>query len=126
MNAYLDTNVVFYLIHGDLKRLTQRAQQALERYDLLISPMVMLELDYLYEAKRIVATGEVILAELYQSIDLRLCSLPFDRIVRTAAKEGWTRDTFDRLIVSNAKANDNAPLISSDALIASHYPKTIW
>lgn len=126
MNAYLDTNVVFYLIHGDLKRLTQRAQQALERYDLLVSPMVMLELDYLYEAKRIVATGEVILAELYQSIDLRLCSLPFDRIVRTAAKEGWTRDTFDRLIVSNAKANDNAPLISSDALIASHYPKTIW
>ena len=126
MNAYLDTNVVFYLIHGDLKRLTQRAQQALERYDLLISPMVMLELDYLYEAKRIVATGEVILAELYQSIDLRLCSLPFDRIVRTAAKEGWTRDTFDRLIVSNAKANGNAPLISSDALIASHYPKTIW
>ena len=126
MNAYLDTNVVFYLIHGDLKRITQRAQQALERYDLLVSPMVMLELDYLYEVKRIVATGEVILAELYQSIDLRLCSLPFDRIVRTAAKEGWTRDTFDRLIVSNAKANDNAPLISSDALIASHYPKTIW
>ena len=126
MNAYLDTNVVFYLIHGDLKRLTQRAQQALERYDLLVSPMVMLELDYLYEAKRIVATGEVILAELYQSIDLRLCSLPFDKIVRTAAREGWTRDTFDRLIVSNAKANDNAPLISSDALIASHYPKTIW
>ena len=126
MTAYVDTNVVLFLVHGELKRITRRAQQAIERDDLLVSPMVILELNYLYEVKRVVASADVILAELYQSIDLRICPLPFERIVRTAAKEGWTRDTFDRLIVSHAKANDNAPLISSDEVIASHYPYTIW
>ena len=126
MIAYLDTNVVLFLILGELKRITKRAQQALERSDLLVSPMVMLELNYLYETRRLVATGEVILGELYQSIDLRVCALPFDRIIRTAGKEAWTRDAFDRIIVSHAKANDEAGLISSDAVIASHYPNTIW
>ena len=126
MIAYLDTNVVLFLILGETKRITKRAQQALERNDLLVSPMVMLELNYLYEVRRIVATGEVILGELYQSIDLRVCTLAFDRIVKTAGKEAWTRDAFDRLIVSHAKANDQAPLISSDAVVASHYPNTIW
>ena len=126
MTSYVDTNVVLFLILGELKRLTQRAQQAIDRDDLLVSPMVMLELNYLYETRRIVATGQAILGELYQSIDLRICSMPFDRIIQTAGKESWTRDAFDRIIVSNAKANHNAPLISSDAVIAEHYPNTIW
>ena len=126
MTAYLDTNVVLHLYRVELKNITKRAKHAIERYDLLVSPMVMLELNYLYETRRIVATGEAILGELYQSIDLRICSMPFDRIIQTAGKESWTRDAFDRIIVSNAKANHNAPLISSDAVIAEHYPNTIW
>ena len=126
MIAYLDTNVVLFLVHGELRRITKRAEQALERHDLLLSPMVMLELNYLYEIRRIVARADAIFAELHNSIDLRICSLPFDRIVETASKESWTRDVFDRLIVSHAKSNDQAPLISSDPVIASHYPNVIW
>ena len=124
--AYLDTNVVLFLVHGETKRITRRAAQAVERYDLLISPMVMLELNYLYEVGRIVVRAEAIFKELYNSIDLRVCSLPFDRIVETAAKESWTRDAFDRLIVSQAKANDQAPLISSDSVVAGQYSNVIW
>jgi len=124
--AYLDTNVALFLAHGDLKRLTRRAAQAIERYELLISPMVLLELNYLYETTKVVVRGDAIFEELYNSIDLRLCSLPFDKIVKTAVKESWTRDVFDRLIVSNAKANDEAPLISSDSVIGSHYSNVVW
>jgi PIN domain nuclease of toxin-antitoxin system len=124
--AYLDTNIVLFITHGELKRITKRAEQALERYDLLLSPMVMLELNYLFEAKRIVVRADTIFAELYNSLDLRICQVPFDRIVQTAAKESWTRDVFDRVIVSQAKANDEAPLITSDAVIASHYSNVIW
>ena len=126
MIVYLDTNVVVFLIRGDTKRLTKRAQQALERYDLFVSPMVALELDYLYEAGKIVASSDIILGDLYNTIDLRICGFAFDRIVKVAAKEAWTRDAFDRMIVAHAKANGEAPLISSDALIAEHYPNTIW
>ena len=122
----MDTNVVLFLIDPNSNRLTKRASQALERHELLVSPMVALELDYLYEAGRVLASSAIILGELYNTIDLRICSIPFDRIVKIAAKESWTRDPFDRLIVSNARANGEAPLISSDSLIAAHYPNTIW
>jgi hypothetical protein len=52
-----------------------------------------------------------------------------DRIIRTleiALGETWTRDPFDRLIVSHAKANGRAGRITRDELIAAHYPNTIW
>jgi len=124
--AYLDTNVVLFVAQGEIKRLTRRAEQALERHDLLLSPMVMLELNYLYECRRIVVTPDAIFQELYNALDLRVCNFPFDRIVQTAAKEAWTRDAFDRVIVSHAKANQESPLISSDAVIANHYSNVIW
>ena len=98
----------------------------MDRYELLVSPMVVVELAYLRETGKVYASPESILDGLYQTIDLRICSLAFDRVARVAAGEAWTRDTFDRLIVANAKANGEAPLISADSLIAEHYPNTIW
>lgn len=126
MIAYLDTNIVLFLAHGELKRITKRAEQALDRSDLLLSPMVMLELTYLYEIGRITVRADAIFQELNRSIDLRICPLPFDRIVAAASKEGWTRDVFDRMVVSHAKTNDEAPLITSDAVIAAHYSNVVW
>ena len=126
MISYLDTNVILLLHRVALKSITKRAKQAIDRSELLISPMVMLELTYLHEIGRQPDPADAIFDDLYQSIDLRVCPLPYDRIVRLAAREAWTRDVFDRLIVSHAKAAGNAPLISSDEVIASHYPNTIW
>lgn len=40
---------------------------------LLVSPMVRLELQYLYEIKRINDTPDKILNELAQSIELKIC-----------------------------------------------------
>jgi PIN domain nuclease of toxin-antitoxin system len=124
--SYLDTNIVLYVVRGEFKRLTKRAIQALERSELWISPMVVLELNYLYECGRIVVRADVIMAELNRALDARICNFPFDKIVAVAAKESWTRDAFDRLIVSHAKANDESPLITSDSVMSLHYPHVIW
>ena len=126
LSAYLDTHVVVHLYRGELKHITKQARQALDRYDLLISPIVLMELAYLRESRRVHASPESILDALFHSIDLRVCSIPFDRVARVAIGEAWTRDAFDRMIVAHAKANGEAPLISSDSLIAQHYPNTIW
>ena len=50
---HLDTHVVVWLYQGDVKKLSQRAQQLIEDNDICISPMVMLEIEYLFEIKRI-------------------------------------------------------------------------
>ena len=57
---------------------------------------------------------------------MAVCDYPFPIVAEIAIGETWTRDPFDRLIVSHAKANGRAALVSSDDLIARHYQNTIW
>ncbi|HTV05638.1 MAG TPA: type II toxin-antitoxin system VapC family toxin [Acidobacteriaceae bacterium] len=126
MTGYLDTHVVVWLANRSLERLTRRARRAVEQHDLLISPMVMLELAYLYERKRITLPARDVLLKLEHEIGLRVCGLPFPQVANAALDELWTRDAFDRVIVAQAKANGLAPLISADEEIQQHYPRTIW
>ncbi len=126
MKAYLDTNAVLRLAAGDLNKISKDAQSAMERYDLLISPMVLVELQYAFEIKRIKVAADMIFAQLQRTIDLQLCTLPFDRIAKASWLESWTRDAFDRIIVSQARCAGGAYLITSDDEIKKHYQQTIW
>lgn len=126
MIAYLDTSVVVWLAKGNLERITPAARKVVELADLLISPVVLMELEYLYEVNRIKLTARDLQLKTANEIDLRVCDLPFSRVAAIALTEKWTRDPFDRVIVSQAKANGLAALISADEEIAEHYPRTIW
>jgi len=55
-----------------------------------------------------------------------LCSFPFPAVIMEALWAGWTADPFDRIIVAQAKANQEAPLITADALIRRNYSKAVW
>ncbi len=103
MIAYLDTNVVVWLAQGDLSRIGPDAANVLEQAELLVSPMVLLELESLYEAKRINLPARDIQNKVEHELDIRVCDLPFSTIASAALGEKWTRDPFDRLIVANAK-----------------------
>lgn len=126
MIAYLDTNVVVWLAQGALNRVSPRAQQVLEEADLLISPIVLIELEYLYEVHRIKLPSQDIYMKLQHEIGVRVCDLAFPIIASITVGEKWTRDPFDRIIVAHAKANGLAPLVSSDQEIQQHYLRTIW
>ena len=52
MIAYLDTNVVIWLAQRELRRLSTDAKRVLKLADLLVSPMTLLEVEYLYELNR--------------------------------------------------------------------------
>jgi PIN domain nuclease of toxin-antitoxin system len=124
--AYLDTDVVLWLAQGSLESLSLRAVALLETAALLVSPTVLLELEYLHEAGRIRLPARDIQRKVEHELGVRLCDLPFAVIVSAALDESWTRDPFDRLIVANAKANGFASLISADKEIAQHYSRTVW
>jgi PIN domain nuclease of toxin-antitoxin system len=126
--AYLDTNVVVWLAQGDLKRISRKAQNSLAETttDILISPMVLIELEYLYEVARIRLSARDVLSKVEHEIGARVCDLPFATVANIMLDEKWTRDPFDRMIVAQAKANGLAHLISADDEIAAHYPRTIW
>ena len=83
------------------------------------------ELQYLHEIGRILAPPTEILAELRQSIGLKESEPSLAAIVDSALGIGWTRDTFDRLIVAEAQSL-NADLVTKDARIRENYEWAIW
>ena len=124
--AYLDTNVVLWLAAGDLPRIPSVARQAIRNSDLLISPMVEVELQYLFEVGRLALSPDDILLKIKHEVAARICELPFPLVAKAALHENWTREPFDRLIVAQAKANGFATLITADTRIREHYPKALW
>ncbi len=125
MIAYLDTHTAARLAHGNA-RMGRDAARIIQRADLLISPMVLVELEYLHEIGRVSLSGKDILRKLEDELGVRVCDLSFADVARAALDEKWTRDAFDRIIVAQAKVNGLAPLISSDGEIAENYPRTVW
>jgi PIN domain nuclease of toxin-antitoxin system len=122
---YLDTHVVLWLYEGLLKKLPRAARKAIDENDLLISPIVRLELQYLHEIKRSTKPAGTILADLGAQIGVTVCDLPFDRVVREASELSWTRDPFDRLIVAQSLCR-NSRLLTKDRGIRKHAPLAFW
>jgi len=122
---YLDTHAVVWLFAGQLDLFPERAVDAIESNDCLISPMVVLELHYLFETEKIKVAAERIIHELTSSIGLSLCNRPFGEVVTQAVSMKWTRDPFDRIITAQAMAG-HAPLVTKDSTIRVHYKRAIW
>lgn len=124
--AYLDTHAAVFLHAGLLKELSKEAKRQVEANDLLISPMVFLEFDYLFRRKKIAFDAKEMFADLNETFGVALCSCPFATVAREALSITWTTDPFDRLIVAQASANHQAHLITRDRLIRKNYPGARW
>ena len=124
--VYLDTHVAVWLGEGRVRRVGPKARKLLEAAQPLLSPIVLLELEFLHQINRTYLRARDILRKLEYEMGLQICTLDFPKVVDAALDETWTRDPFDRLIVAQAKANGFAPLVSADDEIAAHYPRTVW
>lgn len=122
---YLDTHVVAWLYAGELDLLPQPVRDLVESEELVISPMVELELQVLFESGRAKQPGRVVVDALAREIGLGRCGLPFDQVVAAALGQEWTRDPFDRLIVAQASAR-RLPLLTRDQTMLDHYDEAIW
>jgi PIN domain nuclease of toxin-antitoxin system len=122
---YLDTHIAEPLTRGNLRLLSKEAGRLLNRdRDVRISPMVLVELEYLYEIGRLKARAQVVVDSLMSELGLRLCDIPFSDVARQALAESWTRDPFDRIIVAQARLA-KAVLITRDIDILAHYNKAV-
>lgn len=122
---YLDTHVVVWLHVGKLDEFSPESLDLLNEQPLYISPIVRLELQYLYEIQRITDDANTVIAELTNRIGLMVCDKAWNTVVSRAIPLTWTRDPFDRLIVAHADLNHNR-LISKDRTILRHYEYATW
>jgi PIN domain nuclease of toxin-antitoxin system len=122
---YLDTHVAVWLYEGRIELISPRLRGLLENEAPLLSPIVALELEYLFETGRMSTSAGSLLQTLGRDLGVRLCDLPFADVVTAALRQSWTRDPFDRIIVAQA-ALRRAPLITRDATIRAHYHRALW
>lgn len=122
---YLDTHVVIWLYAGLKDAFSPKAVELIESEDLYISPMVMLEVQYLKEIGRISAEPALICENLAGSIGLQICGRPFLQVVTEAMTITWTRDPFDRIIAASANWAD-ARLLTKDETILKNFPNAVW
>jgi PIN domain nuclease of toxin-antitoxin system len=121
---FLDTHVVVWLFAGARDRL-RPARRQLEKHELLISPIVKLELRFLWEIGRVTVGPEDIIADLVHRVGLRCADTPFDSVMDASLQQTWTRDPFDRIIVGQA-AVEGLPLLTADRTIRQHYAQAVW
>ena len=122
---YLDTHVVVWLYAGEITKLSEPVKELINDNDIMISPVVRLELQYFFEIQRITDEAHIIVADLSDRIGLKTCDKNFNVVISSALGYCWTRDPFDRIIVANAAVNSNI-LVSKDQNILDNYEKAIW
>jgi PIN domain nuclease of toxin-antitoxin system len=122
---HLDTHVVAWLFAGDVARFGAGTKRLLQDHELHVSPVVVLELQYLHEIGRTAEPARTVIDDLAARIGLRVADASLAHVVAGAEQQSWTRDPFDRLIVGHAML-ENAPLLTKDRTIRRHYPRARW
>ena len=123
---YLDTHVVAWLFATAGEMLSPAARTAIdEADDIRISPMVRLELQYLYEIGCVTEAAAIVLDRLCPALGITVCETSFVSVVHAAESLAWTRDPFDRLIVAQAALRE-APLVTKDGVLHANYRRCVW
>lgn len=122
---YLDTHVIAWLYAGATELLSEPAREAIEKEPLRVSPMVLLELEFLREIGRLGVGANLVLEELRGRIGLEVCDLDFRRVAASARELNWTRDPFDRVIVGQAIAAGRR-LLTKDRSIRRRFQSATW
>jgi len=123
--VHIDTHVLVWLYAGETGRFSGRALEVVEKVSLVVSPMCLLEIDYLFEIGRVSVRGKQVLRVLNGTLGVQLAEDAFSRVIDAASSLVWTRDPFDRLIVAQASLT-KALLLTKDRFIHRHYPKCLW
>jgi PIN domain nuclease of toxin-antitoxin system len=105
--------------------LPRSARARLEATTPFVSPIVELELTYLYEVGRVTEPAAAPLAALRRTIGLEVADTALSELVQAATGLSWTRDPFDRLIAAHAIVAD-APLLTADRAILDNLPQAVW
>jgi PIN domain nuclease of toxin-antitoxin system len=121
---YIDTHIAVWLCAGVVGKLSDKAKDLLNSHEIRISPIVRLELQYLYEIKRVTLPANDIVADLSHSIGLKVCDKDFNAVIHRAITLTWTRDPFDRIIVAHALLNEDY-LVTMDQTMLGNYTMSV-
>ena len=86
-----------------------------------VSPISLLEIQYLAEIGRIEVRNPEFTEQLLNDPRFLVDEVPLLSLVRHALELSWTRDPFDRLLTAHS-ATRRIPFCTTDRLIRTHHP----
>jgi PIN domain nuclease of toxin-antitoxin system len=116
---------VGWLYEGREQRIPNAIRSRMETEPIAVSPIVELELTYLYEIGRVTEPASAPLSALRRTLGLQVVDASLAELVQAATGISWTRDPFDRLISAHAIVA-NASLVTADETIRKNLPLAIW
>lgn len=114
-----------WLYEGADRRIPDAVRTLVESEKPFVSPIVELELTYLYEVGRVTEPASAPISALRRTIGLQIADVPVAALVRAATGLSWTRDPFDRMIAAQAIVAD-MPLVTADRTILANLPIATW
>ena len=124
--SMLDTHIVVWLYTNDIDKISIKALEHIEKDKLIISPIVILELQYLHEVNKLSVCSNSLFEDLNYRLGLNIEEdISFYKIIIESLNICWTRDLFDRLIVAHTnilKCN----LITKDRMIKLNCKNVVW
>ena len=121
----LDTHIIIWLYSKDFSQFTPKVQKLLHSSELIVSPMVRLELALLYEIGRVNSPPDMVFRDLQSTLPITVLDLDFALASKEAETLQWTRDPFDRLIVATSQAT-RIPLLTKDRNILANFNLAVW
>jgi len=125
LTAFLDTHALVLLGEGRSERFGTESRRLLASVEIMVSPVVLFELHFLYEVGRWQVDPDRFYADVLSECHVRESPDPLAAVVREATALAWTRDPFDRLIVATAMLH-GAKLVTKDANIHEHFDGAVW
>jgi PIN domain nuclease of toxin-antitoxin system len=120
----LDTHIAIRLAGRGKINLSNHARQLINFSPVVISPVVVLELELLREIGRLKVSVDHTL-ELLRQLGVSILEQSFAQACWASRSLTWTRDPFDRLIVGHAMADEQSVLISMDEAIHANYKNAL-
>ena len=121
----IDTCVAIWLYEGKKEMLSPPVIELIENQPCQFSPMVRLELQYMFEIGRNGSNAATVADIMRSQFGIEEAHTDFSLVVQAATTINWTRDPFDRLIAAQAIC-DNAVLATKDRTIRQHCPNALW
>jgi PIN domain nuclease of toxin-antitoxin system len=116
---------VGWLYEDAERRIPSAVRDLIESGQPFVSPVVELELTYLYEVGRVTEPAVAPLSALRKTIDLQIADVSSAALVQAATGLSWTRDPFDRMIAAQAVVAD-VPLLTADRNILANLSQATW
>lgn len=118
MTVLLDTHILLWILSGS-KRLKEVPW--LRKYPYwTLSPVSLLEIQYLVEVGRVVLDFPSVLQKLREDFRFKIDDVSLEEICLAALDISWTRDPFDRLLVAHSQVR-SLPFGTRDVLIREKY-----